>query len=299
MIVAAARLPAMIRSNTCRNDHRPITLDALLPPVPHRRAHPGEGSRCHRIPRATERGLQFEGSVIYSRNGMVDAISPRGYVTVAQAAERLDVSARRVHQLVATGDLPSSRLGATIVIPEADVERRLALAPADGRRLTPPNAWALLLLASGERAAWLTPDTRFRLRRLLAKHGLMAMRARLAERGTARGFRAHPSVLRGLRDDPALMLSGVAAAGALRLGLLAGDRVDAYVDERALAGMVAHYGLLASQDPNVILRAVPPFLPSWPLSHVAPTAAVALDLLEDDDPRSRQVGQDLLDRLTS
>lgn len=127
----------------------------------------------------------------------------------------------------------------------------------------------------------------------------MAMRARLVLRGKPKGFRAHPSLLSKLRDDPALMLSGVTAAAALRLGLLAGDVVDAYADGSGVDALAARYGLLESYDPNVIVRAVPPFLASWPPSHVAPTAAVALDLLEDDDPRSRQVGMDLLGRLVS
>ena len=35
------------------------------------------------------------------------------------------------------------------------------------------------------------------------------------------------------------MLSGVTAAAELRLGSLAGDLVDAYVDERALAAVIA------------------------------------------------------------
>jgi hypothetical protein len=93
------------------------------------------------------------------------------------------------------------------------------------------------------------------------------------------------------------MLTGVTAAAELRLGLLAGDTVDAYVDERALANLISRDGLRESQEPNVILRVVPSFMPSWPPSHVAPRAAVALDLTEDDDPRSREVGTELLGHL--
>lgn len=94
------------------------------------------------------------------------------------------------------------------------------------------------------------------------------------------------------------MLTGVTAAAELRLGLLAGETVDAYVDMGALATVVARYRLLESQEPNVILRAVPSFMSSWSPRHVAPRAAVALDLIEDDDPRGRQVGTELLGRLT-
>jgi len=49
----------------------------------------------------------------------------------------------------------------------------------------------------------------------------------------------------------------------------------------------------------VVLRSVSSFLPSWPPSRIAPKAAVALDLLEDADPRSRQVGKELLGRLST
>lgn len=230
---------------------------------------------------------------------MVDAISPKGYLTVAQVADRLGISVSRVNKLVSAGDLRSDQLGAITVIPEADVERRLSLRPGDGRRLTPPNAWGVIAMASGERAPWLSPDTRYRLRRLLEKHGLLALRARLTERGKPHGFRAHPSLLRAIRDGDTLMLTGVTAAAELRLGLLAGDKVDAYVAERALPGIVARHRLQESQDPNVVLRSVSSFVPSWPPGRIAPKAAVALDLLEDADPRSRQVGRELLGRLST
>lgn len=230
---------------------------------------------------------------------MVDAISPKGYLTVAQVADRLGISVSRVNKLVRAGDLRSDHLGAITVIPEADVERRLSLRPGDGRRLTLPNAWGIIAMASGERAPWLSPDTRYRLRRLLDKHGLPALRARLVERAVPYGFRAHPSVLGAIRDSEDLMLTGVAAAAELRLGLLAGDAVDAYVAERALPGIVARHRLQESQDPNVVLRSVSSILPSWPPSRIAPKAAVALDLLEDADARSRQVGKELLGRLST
>lgn len=242
-------------------------------------------------------GLALGSSIIYPNVAMVAAISPKGYLTVAQAAKRLGVSVSRVNQLVSTGDLRSDQLGAITVIPEAAVERRLSLRPGDGRRLTPPNAWGVLAMASGDPAPWLSPDARYRLRRLLAKHGLLALRARLIERGKPHGFRAHPSLLRAIRDDRALMLTGVAAAAEMRLGLLAGDRVDAYVAQGSLPAIIARHRLQESLDPNVVLRAVTSFVPSWPPSRVAPSAAVALDLIEDEDPRSRQVGNELFGRL--
>ena len=228
---------------------------------------------------------------------MVDAISPKGHLSVAQAARRLGVSVSRVNHLIAAGDLRSSRLGALTIIPEQEVERRIALHPAPGRRLTPSNAWALLSMASGEPAPWLKPDARYRLRMLLDRRSLMGLQSKLVARGTWHGLRAHPSLLGAIRDDHALMLTGVAAAGKMRLGIIAGESVDAYVAEPDFPGVLVKYGLKPSQDPNVVLRSVQPFSPLWPPGHLAPKAAVALDLLEADDPRPRQVGRELLERL--
>jgi len=230
---------------------------------------------------------------------MVDAISPRGYLTVAQVAQRLGISVSRVNKLVRSGGLRSSHLGAITVIPEADVERRRALPPGDGRRLTPPNAWGILAMASGEHAPWLSPDTRYRLRGLLRRNGLDDLRARLADRGVPRGFRAHRSLLGRIRLDDDLTLTGHTAAAELRLGLLAGDSIDAYVAHDALAKVVKRYGLQESQSPNVVLRVVPWAAASWPLARIAPKAAVALDLLESEDPRSGQLGKELLRRLSA
>jgi hypothetical protein len=46
----------------------------------------------------------------------------------------------------------------------------------------------------------------------------------------------------------------------------------------------------------VILRVVPSFTETWPLARLAPLSAVALDLLDDPDPRARALGNQLLAR---
>ena len=93
------------------------------------------------------------------------------------------------------------------------------------------------------------------------------------------------------------MLSGATAASELRLGLLAGEVVDGYVDARDLDEIVRRHHLRPSRDPNVILRVVPSFTEAWPLHRHAPLPAVALDLLDDPDPRTRALGDQLLARI--
>ena len=229
---------------------------------------------------------------------MVDATSTPapGYVTVADAAKRLGVTEQRVLRLIHERELGADRVGHAHLVRLEDVERRASLAPTGGRRFTTAHAWGLLELAAGNPAPWLDRSARYRLRRLLAERGLSGLRSRLTGRGVPSRFRGHPSQLRGLRSDPALMLSGATAASELRLGLLSGEVVEGYIDARDLDRIVRLRHLRASRDPNVILRVVPSFTETWPPARLAPLSAVALDLLDDPDPRARTLGNQLLAR---
>lgn len=226
-----------------------------------------------------------------------DGIS--GNLTVAQAAQLLGVSANQVRQLIATGELEAMKAGPVWMIPHRAVESRRDIGWGAGRRLAPANAWALLLLADGDEVPWLDRRARWRLRHYLEVHRLADIRSRLVDRGRHTAYRAHPSLLDGLRDDPALMLTGATGAMALRLGLIGGaGSVDAYVSADDLDGVVDRHHLRESRvDPNVTLRVVPPIDVAWPLGHVAPVSAIALDLLESSEPRARLMGAELLQGL--
>jgi excisionase family DNA binding protein len=244
-----------------------------------------------------QRCLASQRSVNYSLDAMVDDTPIPGYLTVAQAASRLGVTASRVRQLISQHGLSTDRMGGSYLVRLEDVERRAARAPGGGRRLTTPHVWGILQLAVGQTAPWLDRTARYRLRVLLRERGLSALRHRLVSRGSPTAYRAHPSQLEGLRTEDELMLSGPTAAAELRLGLLAGDAVDGYVDARDVEALVRRHHLRRSRDPNVTLRVVPTFTDAWPLGRHAPLSAIALDLLDDPDPRTRQLGEDLLARV--
>lgn len=229
---------------------------------------------------------------------IVDTLPPApGFVSVTDAARRLGVTESRVRQLIGRRELRAQNVRGLWLVQVEDVERRKALAPAPGRRLTPARVWGLLYLAAGLPAPWLDRSARYRLRSLLKARRLTSLRSRLTARGVPLAMRAHPSQLRSLRDEPLLMLTGPTAAAELRLGLLAGEVVEAYVDTDRLDELVRRYHLRASREPNVLLRVVPTFAPEWPPAHHAPLSAIALDLIDDPDPRTREVGLSLLDRI--
>jgi hypothetical protein len=92
------------------------------------------------------------------------------------------------------------------------------------------------------------------------------------------------------------MQSGASAAREVGIDLIASDFLDAYVPGRSFDGLVRDYRLRASRDPNVVLRRLPNLPFGWDSRRVAPTAAVAIDLAEDPDPRSKEAADRALRR---
>lgn len=218
-----------------------------------------------------------------------------GFLTVAEVAKRLSVTENRVRNLIAAGDLPASSVGMNLLIPRDAVEGRISRGQGRGRRLTTGNAWAALYLAAGLPVSWLDRRERWRIKHYLEHHRLADIRPQLVARGRPRAFRAHPAMLKRLRSDPALMLTGTTGASELRLGLIGGtDRIEAYVAASDLDALVGRYHLRASREPNVVLRVIETAGVPEPRPRVAPRSAVALDLLDDPDPRAQQVGRQIL-----
>lgn len=229
---------------------------------------------------------------------MVDT-TPRSlerYLTTAQAAKLLGVSQARVRALVASGDLRATKAGHDWSVLRSDVEARADRDARGGRPLSPASAWGLFELADGRVPGWLDRQQRWRISKFIPRLRSGDLSGRLVRRAERRSFHVHPGVMERLRADSALMLTGTSASGPLRLGLTGGpDSVEAYVSEHALQDVVRRYYLEpADDDANVLLRVFPDLGSSWPSREVAPSAAVALDLLEHPDPRARQVGRDLL-----
>jgi excisionase family DNA binding protein len=218
---------------------------------------------------------------------MVDPIS------IPEAAQVLGLSSARVRAMAVHGQLSASKVGDRWLVERAAVEQRRHQKASAGRPLAPHNAWALLLLASGEEVKAIDPSVRSRLRRALAVEGLEKLAPRLARRAEVRSFRAHPGEISYLLEDPDLVRSGVSAAGAHDFGLVSGQEIDGYLQKSKLKKFAARHALSpAGLEGNVRLRLVPDkawrFLQS---ESIAPIAAVAVDLAEDPDPRSSQAGR--------
>lgn len=221
------------------------------------------------------------------------------HVAVEDAARQLGVDPSRVRALIASGQLEADKVAGRWLVDWDSVLARERAQNAPGRPLTPRNAWALLLLASGDAISDLDPHVQWRLRQTLRRHRLAYLESRLQQRAEVHRMWALPGELRPLRAAPDVALTGSSAAGELNLELLAPDTVDAYVPASALDALVREHGLesIAPAEANVILRAVPD--DAWLLRErrTAPAAAVGLDLAAYPDSRSARVGAEMLAKL--
>jgi excisionase family DNA binding protein len=219
-------------------------------------------------------------------------------IAVPEAARLLKLSPSRVRLMASKGQLPAAKIGDRWMIERRAVEQRRQQKPQRGRRFTPRNAWAILLLASGEEVPALDPVNRSRLRKALALEGLKGLEPRLSDRAEVFNYNAHPGEIPYVLQDEALLPSGISAAGSVDAGLLPGREADGYIAQSQLQRFVSEHALSpADVGGNVGLRVVPVDL--WMnlklgSRAVAPPAAVALDLAGDPDPRSRAAGRNAL-----
>jgi len=212
-------------------------------------------------------------------------------LAVAEAAAALGVSPQRVRALIGSGSLRARRVGGRWLVDGDAVERRRLGERLQSRLLSSRNAWALFAIAGGGRPSGIDPAAASRLRSRLAARGLADLAPLLARRARRIVLRVHTGELSRLLDDPALVRSGAAAAAELRLGLIAPDAAEGYVAAADLDGLCTRHALRPSVEPNVVLRVVDGPWPFPPGARVAPLAVVAVDLLEDDDPRAQAAGR--------
>ena len=226
-------------------------------------------------------------------------------VPVRDAAARLRVTPSRVRAMIRANILDAEKVGDRWLVDPSGLDRRsLAKAPA-GRALKASNAWAVLLLASGaddRSASWLkrlSPWALFRIRSRLKREGIRSLAPRLRGRATVYRFRAHPSDLAGIAQEPGIVRAGASVASDYHIDISDPGTIEAYVSEKQVPQLKKKYFLELSSTPNVILHVVDgpwPFLPS---AKVVPVAVAALDLIESGEERSHRAGEELLARLES
>lgn len=214
-------------------------------------------------------------------------------MSVAEAAARLGVSTGAVRQHVASGRLAAVKRGQDWWLDSRAVERMAGARSGGGRPLSPPMAWAVLLLASDDPAAAREAAGRerywSRARAWLGEHPLHEHAVRLRARAVVEELDAHPSELTRVLARPDVLATGLSAADAVGL-VGSGSTVEVYAPTGRRDAIVAEHALVPGGGP-VRIRWVADEL--WPLlgrggERRAPRAAVLLDLLESEEPRARR-----------
>lgn len=222
------------------------------------------------------------------------------WVPLRDAAERLGVRPERAWALARAGDLDAERVAGRWFVESSSLERRLAEHHPVGRPWSPPKAWTLLFLQSGDEAAArshlaaLHPSDRSRLRAAARSLSIGQLAPRLRHRARVLRLRAHPSDVARIAEEPGLVVTGVSAAEAHGFDISAPGVLEAYVPADAVAVLTRRYALDKSAHPNVVLHAVDGRWPFDPDARIAPPLVAALDLLDGDDERTRRAGREYL-----
>lgn len=216
-------------------------------------------------------------------------------LSVADAAVELGVSARRVRQLLASGEMNGQQVGRSWVIDGAAIDR---LRPKRvGRPWSAASAWAVLELAAGGDPE-LSPVERSRAHKRLAESGLADLVGQVRSRSERREMYAHPSALDRIVDEVEVVRGGVSVLNAYDVDLIVSDEAEIYVRASKVAGLQDRYALDPEADrPNLVVRVVDDDV--WPFDegeNVAPWPVVAVDLLDANDERSRRAGLELIER---
>lgn len=221
------------------------------------------------------------------------------FVSVAQAAEVLQLSPGRVQQLLRSGRLHGQRLGRDwLVDPDALAVLAQQQRPA-GRPMAPARAWGLLDLLDGGSAPWLSSVARSQVRQQLRKleqAPASRWRAALAGRNRVEKVWLHPAALAHLGEEAsAALVAGVARAVQAGADLVLSDSpAEVYVPSLKDWDRLARKWKARPEprEPNLVVR-IPIGVWPFPDGDVG-RAALAADLLESVDPRAEQAGLGLL-----
>jgi excisionase family DNA binding protein len=227
-------------------------------------------------------------------------------MTTAEAAERLQVSARQVQRLVDNGSIRGAgRVGRSLLLDADSVLALVQQGTGRGRRWHADTAWAALWLLAGRSDVWQdNVSRRWHLRNRLEHMSVEDYIRSARTRADVRAYRASASLL----DDVAKEVTGTGLSAlkdidtATALGLAPArstDSLDGYVYRVDLDDLVERFFLVADNAGNLTLRVVDEGVVWLEQGGLAALEVVALDLAESLDPRLRSAGARYLEQLAA
>jgi excisionase family DNA binding protein len=211
-------------------------------------------------------------------------------IGVSEAAARLDVSVRRVRQLLASGQLSGRKVGDNWVLEESELRRR----PAVSRPLSERMAWGLIDELSDRLFGFsdgLSPNERYRLREMadrlkVSDNAVPLLRSWLLRRAERMELSCADDDLDDLAHDVRVVRSGISDQ---RSGMSAASELEFYVVSADRAGLIADYLLVPSARPNVFVHVSHRRMPK-----LSPLVVLAADLADHNGAREDSQAQKLL-----
>lgn len=199
--------------------------------------------------------------------------------------------------MIEARQLEATKIGGQWLVDKISLEGVASHRNPAGATFSPKNAWGILFAAFELEAPWLNASERSRIKSRLEEQSLLDLAPKLRSRSQKHRFRCHPSDLKRIGAEDALVRTGASATDDWGIDLIAADSVEAYVQENDLKKLVGKYTLKQSSSGKINLR-VP--IGVWPFSkdsQIAPHSVVAADLLESTDRRSIRAGRMALESL--
>jgi hypothetical protein len=212
---------------------------------------------------------------------------------VKAAAAHLGLSPQRVRQLIRDGVLPAERLAGRWVL-DREAVRRAAERRTPGRPLSPRMAWGLVSLIETGDAPEMSAAERSRWRsRLRLGLPLAELARRCRARNRVQRFRAHPGVLHIAAEFPGAVGTGSTAR---MHDIIDARLVEIYLRHADLTELSRKLRLTPASPSSANLVVRIPTSGHWPFAGPkAGPVAVALDLWDAGDSRSRRAAEKLYD----
>ena len=209
-------------------------------------------------------------------------------LSVVEAAAAMRVSATRVRQMIAAGDLDAQQVAGRWVVDSGSLRRSARRA---GRPMSARIAWGLLVGPDRQSAEWLRSDEAYRIRTRVdqlrsAPDALAVLRSWLPSRSEVRHLQAQD--VQGLLADERAVASGVSDP---RSGVSAASFAEVYVHADEAEELVLDHLLVSVPRARANVRLhVAPIVPPSPV----PALLVIADLADADGPREEGRARELL-----
>jgi excisionase family DNA binding protein len=222
-------------------------------------------------------------------------------ISTAAAAARLGVSGRRVRKLIESGELRGHQLAGVWLVDAGDVATRLGSTPTRGRPWSERVSWGGLWLLSGLRPDWLSSVEIWRLRNRFEVLSAESLAMAVRRRTRVEQCRILPAYLDKIAAEAGVVAGGLTAAETVGADIVGLDLTEIYCDVATRNRLFDHFAIRATTDrANLIVRSIEDTELAPRLLNQRrdmPAAAVAVDLLESNDPRTVHAGADLATRL--